>query len=68
VPAAPRTIRRAVEILEHHADELLTVEDVASATGKYYGTTPMGYLREVRMKAVRAWLLEADPSMKVGCP
>ncbi|MDH6287050.1 AraC family transcriptional regulator [Rhodococcus opacus] len=73
VPAAPRTIRRAVEILEHHADEMLTVEDVASATGisvralqdgfkKYYGTTPMGYLREVRMKAVRAWLLEADPS------
>ena len=73
VPAAPRTIRRAVEILEHHADELLTVEDVASATGisvralqdgfkKYYGTTPMGYLREVRMKTVRAWLLDADPS------
>lgn len=73
VPVAPRTIRRAVEILEHHADELLTVEDVASATGisvralqdgfkKYYGTTPMGYLREVRMKAVRTWLLDADPS------
>ncbi|MCQ4118413.1 AraC family transcriptional regulator [Rhodococcus tibetensis] len=73
VAAAPRTIRRAVEILEHHADETLTVEDVASATGisvralqdgfrKYYGTTPMGYLREVRMKAVRAWLLQADPS------
>jgi len=73
VPTAPRTIRRAVEILEHHADEVLSVEDVASATGisvralqdgfrKYYGTTPMGYLREVRLKAVRTWLLQADPS------
>jgi transcriptional regulator GlxA family with amidase domain len=73
MPTAPRTIRRAVEILEHHADEVLSVEDVASATGisvralqdgfrKYYGTTPMGYLREVRLKAVRMRLLQADPS------
>lgn len=33
VPTAPRTIRRAVEILEHHADEVLSVEDIATAAG-----------------------------------
>ena len=70
---APKVIRQAVELIEAHAAEPLTVEDVAEAVGlgvrslqdgfrRYLDTTPINYLREVRLRAVRAELVASDPT------
>lgn len=70
---APRAIRRAAELIEAHAAEPLTVEDIAEATGlsvralqegfrRFLDTTPMSYLREVRLRYVREELAAADPA------
>ncbi|WP_128377195.1 AraC family transcriptional regulator [Streptomyces cavernae] len=69
---APPTVRRAMELIEGHAAEPLTVEDVAEAVGvsvralqegfrRHLGTTPVSYLREVRLDRVRAELTAASP-------
>lgn len=69
---APPAVRRAMEIIECHAAEPLTVEDVAEAVGvsvralqegfrRHVGTTPVSYLREVRLDRVRAELKAAAP-------
>ncbi|CAM5452787.1 HTH-type transcriptional activator RhaS [Streptomyces alboniger] len=73
---APRiatpSVRKAMEIIECHAAEPLTVEDVAEAVGvsvralqegfrRHVGTTPVSYLREVRLDRVRAELKAAAP-------
>jgi AraC-like DNA-binding protein len=69
---APRLVRRAADLIEAHAAEPLTVEDIAEAVGisvralqdgfrKAFGTTPMNFLREVRLRKVRAELIAADP-------
>ena len=71
-PAAPRAIRKALSLIEDHAAEPLTVEDIAEAVGvgvralqsgfrRFADTTPMGYLREVRLRRVHSELLAADP-------
>ncbi|MGC9537488.1 AraC family transcriptional regulator [Streptomyces sp. UG1] len=71
---APPAVRRAMELIECHAAEPLTVEDVAEAVGvsvralqegfrRHLGTTPVSYLREVRLDRVRADLKAADPGM-----
>lgn len=73
LPTTPRLIRRAVEVIDGHAAEPLTVEDVAEAVGlsvralqegfrRHLGTTPMSYLREVRLTRVRDDLAGADPA------
>lgn len=60
-PARPKTIRRAVEALESRPDEPWSVADIAELTGnsvrrvqegfqQHMGTSPMSYLREVRLK------------------
>ncbi|WP_031469535.1 AraC family transcriptional regulator [Sciscionella sediminilitoris] len=70
--AAPRVVRAAVELIEAHAAERLTVEDIAEAVGisvralqegfrRTLDSTPTGYLREVRLQRVRAALAAADP-------
>ncbi|KAA9378795.1 AraC family transcriptional regulator [Microbispora cellulosiformans] len=69
---APPTVRRAVSLIEEHADEPLTVEDIAEAVGvsaralqegfrRHLEKTPMGYLREVRLDRARAELAVTDP-------
>lgn len=69
---APPTVRRAMELMECHAAEPLTVEDVAEAVGvsvralqegfrRHLQTTPVSYLREVRLDRVRAELTAAAP-------
>jgi len=71
--AAPRAIRAAVEILEEEAHLPLTLSMLArrchiSARSlqqgfqRHLGTTPMAYLREVRLRRAHESLLEADPS------
>jgi AraC-like DNA-binding protein len=70
---APRTIRRAAEIIQAHAAEPLTVEDIAEAAGlptrtlqegfrRHLDTTPMHYLREIRLRHVRDDLIAASPA------
>lgn len=69
----PRLVRRAAELIDDHADEPLTVEDIAQATGisvralqqgfrQYLDTTPTEYLRDVRLERVRTALRAADRS------
>ncbi|MBO4271266.1 AraC family transcriptional regulator [Microbispora triticiradicis] len=68
---APPTVKRAVRLIEEHAAEPLTVEDIAEAVGvsaralqegfrRHLDKTPMGYLRDVRLDRVRAELTVTD--------
>ncbi|MGQ4598384.1 AraC-like ligand-binding domain-containing protein [Nocardia sp. R6R-6] len=72
-PTVARPIARALDLIEAHAHEPLTVADVAEAVGigtralqdgfrRYYDTTPMTFLRDVRLRRVRTDLMEADPA------
>lgn len=69
---APKAIRRAADLIEAHAAEPLTVEDIAQATGlslralqdgfrRFLDTTPTSHLREIRLRNVREQLIVADP-------
>lgn len=60
----PRHLRRALEFIEAHAGEAVTVADIARAAcvsvraleegfRRHQGTTPGGYLREVRLVRIR---------------
>jgi AraC-like DNA-binding protein len=71
-PVASKAVRKAMALIENHAAEPLTVEDVAEAVGvgiralqegfrRYADTTPMSYLRDVRLRRVRAELAAAGP-------
>ena len=70
---APRSVRRAAGFIHAHADQPLTLEKIAAAAGtgaralqcafrRYYGTTPTGYLRRVRLERADAELRDADPA------
>nr|WP_255426451.1 AraC family transcriptional regulator [Pseudonocardia sp. C8] len=72
-PAAPKVIRRAAALIDDHAREPLTVDDVAEAVGlsvrslqegfrRHLDTTPTARLREARLAGVRAELRAADPT------
>ncbi len=71
--AAPRTIRTAVEIIEEQAHLPLTVSTIATSCHvsvrslqqgfrQHMATSPMAYLREVRLRRAHQNLLESDPS------
>ncbi len=73
-PVAPRAVRTAVEIIEAEAHLPLTLSSIAarchvSARSLQQGfrrhlqTTPMAYLREVRLRRAHQCLLESDPSI-----
>lgn len=66
-------LRRAVAYLESHADQPITLTDIAHAAGvtpralqhgfaRHYGTTPTSYLRRVRLERAHAELQAADPT------
>lgn len=68
--AHPRTVRRAIAFIETNPDLDLTVIDIANAAsvspralqlafGRHLGTTPMAYLRRVRLDRARAELVAA---------
>lgn len=70
---APATVRRAVAHIDAHAHEPLRLGDIAAASGtsaralqygfrRHLGTTPLGYLRRVRLELARKELQRADPS------
>jgi transcriptional regulator GlxA family with amidase domain len=73
----PRCVRKAVELIEAHAHEPLTVEDIAEAVGcsvralqsgfrQHLGSSPLTYLRDVRLELVHEDLLNAGPSRGVS--
>ncbi|WP_433728376.1 AraC family transcriptional regulator [Actinoplanes sp. CA-051413] len=70
--AAPRAVRRAVEAVRADAAQSFTVADLAQIAGvssrslqdgfqRYLGTSPMAYLREVRLSLAHQQLGEAGP-------
>lgn len=71
---APRAIRTAIEYIEQEAHSPLTLSSIASHSHlsvrtlqygfrRYLETSPMAYLREVRLRRTHQTLLEADPSV-----
>ncbi|MEV0877875.1 helix-turn-helix transcriptional regulator [Micromonospora echinofusca] len=72
----PRALRRAVAYVDDHADRPVTVEQVAAAAGvrpralqlafrRHHGTTPMRYVRQVRLERAHRDLQAADPTTGV---
>ncbi|WP_256388886.1 helix-turn-helix domain-containing protein [Mycobacterium sp. 1423905.2] len=70
---APRAIRTAVEIMEAEAGLPLTLSSIAARCHvsvrslqqgfrRHLGTSPMAYLREVRLRRAHHCLLRSDPS------
>ena len=70
----PRAIRAAIEVIEAEPHRPLTVSVLAARSfvsvrslqqgfRAHFGTTPMAYLREVRLRRARQDLLESDPSI-----
>lgn len=70
---APRTIRTAIEIIEHEAHLPLTLSSIAARSHasvrslqqgfqRHLDTSPMAYLREVRLRRAHQTLLESNPS------
>ncbi|MFB7505552.1 AraC family transcriptional regulator [Streptomyces broussonetiae] len=70
--AHPTTLRRAIAYIEDHADRPITVADIAAAVHvtirtlqyafrRHLDTTPMAYLRRVRLAHAHRDLLAADP-------
>lgn len=68
----PAALRRAVAFIDAHADEPLTLTDIAAAARvgprelrqafrRHHDTTPMSYVRRVRLEHAHQDLLAADP-------
>jgi AraC-like DNA-binding protein len=69
----PKAIRLAIDAIEAHAADIVTVADIARAAGlsvraldagfrRHVGIPPMKYLRQVRLAKVHRGLLTSDPS------
>lgn len=70
----PDVLRRAIAFIEDHADQDISVADVAAAARvtiralqyafrRHRGSTPMSYLREVRIQQAHEDLVAADPAI-----
>lgn len=68
---APANVRRATGFIDAYADGPVTLDQIAAVAGvsgravqyafrRYYGTTPMGYLRQVRLERAHAQFRAAD--------
>ncbi|WP_067814283.1 AraC family transcriptional regulator [Nocardia inohanensis] len=73
---SPATVGRAMEFIESHAAQPITTSDIAAAAGvsaravqqgfrRRLDTTPMAYLRSIRLAAVRDELRRSDPTTGV---
>jgi AraC-like DNA-binding protein len=69
----PAVVRRAAEYIDTHAGEPIGLAQIAAAARvgarslqlafrRHRATTPLAYLRDVRMERARAELLAADPA------
>ncbi|MCA2219097.1 helix-turn-helix transcriptional regulator [Jidongwangia harbinensis] len=68
----PRSVKLAIDIMQAHPEEALSVTTLAGTVGvsarslqagfrQYVGMTPMAYLRQVRLTRARDDLLHGDP-------
>jgi len=68
-----RPVRHALDYMEHHLSEPITMSDLAAHTGASVrsiqqgfrdelGATPMAWLRDRRLERARQELIDADPS------
>lgn len=68
----PANVRRAAGYIDAYADQPVTLDQIAAVSGvtgwalqyafrRYYGTTPTGYLRQVRLERAYNQLQAADP-------
>ena len=75
-PLAPRDVRRAIDYIEAHLDQAVTVADLVKVTGvagrtlfmhfrDFKGVSPIRYLSDARLRQVRQRLLQADPEASV---
>jgi AraC-like DNA-binding protein len=74
---APRDVRRAIDYMDAHLDEAITVDDLVRETGvagrtlfmnfkNFKGVSPMRYLRNARLRQVRQALLRAEPGASIA--
>lgn len=72
----PRHVRKVEAFVQEHADQPLTLEDLVTVSGvsaralfdgfqRFRGTSPMNYVRTVRLHRVREDLLRAQPGETV---
>jgi AraC-like DNA-binding protein len=72
---APRAMRQAMDAMQEHPEYPYTLTDLADITGvstrslqagfrRYLGSTPMAYLRQVRLARAHDDLRAADPSQR----
>ncbi len=71
----PAAVRRAAAFIDAHADQPITLADIAAAAGttgravqsafRYYGMTATRYLRRVRLARAHQQLRAADPASGV---
>jgi AraC-like DNA-binding protein len=70
----PATLRRAMGYIDSHAGEAITLADIAADAGvsarvlqrsfvAHHGSTPMGYLRRVRLEHAHQQLQAGDPAL-----
>ena len=75
-PLAPRDVKRAVDYIEAHLDQAISVADLVRVTGvagrtlfmhfqTFKGVSPMRYLRNARLRKVRQALVRAGPEANV---
>lgn len=75
--AVPHQVRQAIDYMRNHAGEPIRIRDVADAClvtpraleigfKHCKGTTPLAYLRQLRLDAVRRELEAADRPLRVG--
>lgn len=71
-PALPRTVKAALDLIEGHPENYVTITDLACAVGistralqegfkRHIGVSPLAYLRDVRLSRVHAELVAASP-------
>jgi transcriptional regulator GlxA family with amidase domain len=76
-PITPRDVKRAIDYIEAHLDQAITIADLVEATGvagrtlflhfkDFKGVSPMRYLRDARLTQARQALLRADPQATVS--
>jgi len=76
-PAVPRQLKRAMEYMHAHAGADIRMVDVARETGtsvrslqaafqQFKNTTPIGYLRKIRLQGARRALLDSGHSRLVA--
>jgi transcriptional regulator GlxA family with amidase domain len=72
----PRNVRRAIDYIDAHLDQAITIADIVEATGvpgrtlfthfkEFRGVSPMRYIRNARFQRARETLLEAEPERSV---